>query len=71
MRGLEGGLDVGIAVEGTRDRWSAGGIRDAGSVDVAVAAVIVIGIVVNEGVGGVKDAAAPVIVVVVVKMRGW
>ena len=58
MRELEGGLDVGIAVDGTRGRWGVSEIGDAASVDVAVAAVIVIGVVVSEGVGGAEDAAA-------------
>ena len=51
--------------------WSAGEIRDARSVDVAVATVIVIGVIDNEGVGSIKDAAAPVIVIVVVETQGW
>ena len=57
MRELEGGLDVGMVVDGTRGRWDVSEIGDAGSVDVAVAAVIVIGVFLNEGVGGIEDAA--------------
>ena len=46
MRELEGGLDVGMVVDGTRGRWDVSEIGDA-----------VIGVFLNEGVGGVEDAA--------------